>query len=137
MEIIQFSIGSSIWLCWGHFWSYTNSLAMVVDISLLLIPQGFNVSLKQDINKRLEQVEQQPYVNHLHIGSLREVVTHIDEHRRQDQHHRNIQRDYSLYFRILLKSCKVIFGEFSYRVSQIMHLRLLFSHYAASRAFGN
>ena len=42
--------------------------------------------MKHDLNKRNEQVEDEPDIHHLDVGGLGKVVTHIDEHRCQDQH---------------------------------------------------
>ena len=65
---------------------------MMVDLPwLFLCAESFNVSLQENVNKWLEQVEQEPDVDHLDIGRLREVVTHIDEHRCQDKHDGYIQ----------------------------------------------
>ena len=56
---------------------------MMVDLPwLFLCAESFNVSLQENVNKWLEQVEQEPDVNHLDIGGLGEVVTYVDEHRR-------------------------------------------------------
>ena len=60
---------------------------MMVDLPwLYFCAESFDVSLQENVNKWLEQVEQEPDVDHLDIGRLGEVVTHVDEHRRQDKH---------------------------------------------------
>ena len=65
---------------------------MMVDLPwLFLCAESFNVSLQENVNKWLEQVEPEPDVDHLDIGGLGEVVTHVDEHRRQDKHDGYIQ----------------------------------------------
>ena len=70
---------------------------MMVDLPwLFLCAESFNVSLQEDVNEWLEQVEQKPDVDHLDIGSLGEIVTYVDEHRCQDQHYRHIQGNNSL-----------------------------------------
>ena len=81
----------------SNLWSNADSLAMVIDLSwLFLRAQSFNISLEQNINKRFEQVEQQPDVDHLDVGCLGKVVTHVDEHCGQHKHHRHIEGDNSL-----------------------------------------
>ena len=54
---------------------------MVVDFSFFIIPQGVHVGMQQHNDEGQEQVEQQPHINHLHVGGLGQVVAHIDEHR--------------------------------------------------------
>ena len=44
----------------------------------------------------VEQVEQQPYINHLHVGGLRKIVAYVDEHGSQHQHGGQIHSDDSL-----------------------------------------
>ena len=69
----------------SNLWSNADSLAMMVDLSwLFLCAQSFNISLEQNINKRFEQVEQQPDVDHLDVGCLGEVVTHPGQIRTND-----------------------------------------------------
>ena len=92
MFIISLHFRISSCICRSH----ANSLAMVVDISLFCISQSFNVGLHDDVNKGLEQIEEEPDVNHLDIGCLGQVVAHIDKHCRQDKHHSHIHGDYSL-----------------------------------------
>ena len=53
---------------------------MVVDFPLLIIPQSVHVGMQQDNNEGQEQVEQQPYIYHLHVGGFGQVVAHVDEH---------------------------------------------------------
>ena len=59
---------------------------MMVYLPVLVLSEGVHVGVDQDYNEGVEQVKQQPHVNHLHVGGLGQIVTHIDEHRRQDQH---------------------------------------------------
>ena len=76
--------------------SHTDFLSMVVYFPLLSASQGLYVCLHDDVNKGLEQVEEEPDVDHLDIGSLGQIVADVDEHRCQDEHHCNIQGDDSL-----------------------------------------
>ena len=81
-------------------------LPMMVDlpplpISLVLCPEAVHVGVEQDQQKRHQQVEDQPDVNHLHVGSGGEVVAHADKHRRQHQHGRQIHRHNSFKEEIL------------------------------------
>ena len=78
--------------------SHTNRLAMVVYFPLLSISECLDICLHDDVNEWLEQVKEEPDVDHLDIGSLGEIVTDVDEHRCQDEHHCNIQEDDSLKF---------------------------------------
>ena len=52
----------------------------------LKIPQSVHVCVDQDLNKGKQEVEYEPHVNHLDIGSLGQVVGDIDEHCGQHQH---------------------------------------------------
>ena len=49
-------------------------------------PQAVHVGVEQDQHEGHHQVEDQPDVNHLYIGCVREVIAHADKHRRQHQH---------------------------------------------------
>ena len=55
--------------------------------------QGLNVGLKYDVNEWFEEVKDEPGVNHLDIGSLRQIVAYADKHRRQDEHYGDIEGD--------------------------------------------
>ena len=64
---------------------------MVVDSSFLpllvgISPEAVHVGVEQDQDEGHQQVEDQPDVNHLHVGCVREVVADADEHGRQHQH---------------------------------------------------
>ena len=80
-----------------------------------LIADGLHVGVQQDVHKRLEQIEHQPYVYHLHIGSGGEAVTYAEiffldwkniliflqyilpqEHGCEHKNHGDIQRHQSL-----------------------------------------
>ena len=54
---------------------------MVVDLPFFIISQCVHVGMEQDDDEGQEQVEQQPHINHLHVGGLGQVVAHVDEHR--------------------------------------------------------
>ena len=55
-------------------------------ITFLPLSLEMLIGVQQDYNEGVEQVEQEPHVNHLHVGGLGEVVTHVDQHGSQDQH---------------------------------------------------
>ena len=65
---------------------------MVVDLSFIVHLQTVHVGRHQDVVERLDQVEEQPDVDHLDVGGLRQVLADADEHRGEDQHHRHVQR---------------------------------------------
>ena len=67
---------------------------MVVYFSFLIIPQSIHVGVNEHHDEGIKQVEQQPHINHLHVGGLGKVVANVDEHRSENQHRRNIQRDH-------------------------------------------
>ena len=70
-----------------------DGFSMVIDFTLLIIPEGVHVCVEQHHDERVEQVEQQPGVHHLHVGGLGQAVTHIDEHRCKDQHRGQVHCD--------------------------------------------
>ena len=43
------------------------------------LPQGLDISLDDDVDERLEQVEDQPDVDHLDIRSRRQALRHAEE----------------------------------------------------------
>ena len=67
---------------------------MVVDLSLIVDLEAVHVGRHQDVVERLDQVEEQPDVDHLNVGGFGKVVADIDEHCCEDQHRRHIQRDH-------------------------------------------
>ena len=67
---------------------------MVVDLSFIVHLETVHVRRRQDVVEGLDQVEEQPDVDHLDVGGLGEVVANVDEHRSENQHRRNIQRDH-------------------------------------------
>ena len=66
---------------------------MVVDLSFIVHLETVHVGRHQDVVERLDQVEEQPDIDHLDVGSLRQVLADADEHRGEDQHHRHVQRN--------------------------------------------
>ena len=67
---------------------------MVVDLSFIVPPETVHVRRHEYVVEGLDQVEEQPDVDHLDVGGLGEVVADVDEHRSENQHRRNIQRDH-------------------------------------------
>ena len=65
---------------------------MVIDLSFIVNLEVIHVGRHQDVVEWLDQVEEQPDVDHLDIGGLGKVVADTDEHRSENQHHRDIQR---------------------------------------------
>ena len=78
-----------------------NRASMVVDLTIfvvpvvffcknetkkLKIPQSVHVCVDQDLNKGKQEVEYEPHVNHLNIGSFGQVVGDVDEHGGQHKH---------------------------------------------------
>ena len=68
---------------------------MVVDLSFIVHLETVHVGCHQDVVEWLDQVEEQPDVDHLYVGRLGKIVADADEHRSEDQHHSNIQRYHS------------------------------------------
>ena len=68
---------------------------MVVDLSFVVYLKTVHVRRHQDVVKWLDQIEEQPDVNHLYVSRLGKVVADTDEHRSEDQHHSDIQRYHS------------------------------------------
>ena len=69
---------------------------MVVDLLFIVHLEAVHVRRHQDVVERLDQVEEQPDVDHLDVGGLGQVVADVDEHGGQHQHHRHIQGYLSL-----------------------------------------
>ena len=69
---------------------------MVVDLSFIVPSETVHVSRHQDVIEWLDQVEEQPDVDHFDVGGLGKVVADIDEHRSENQHRRHIQRYHGL-----------------------------------------
>ena len=68
---------------------------MVVDPSFLVHLEAVHVGRHQDVVEGLDQVEEQPDVDHLDVGGFGQVVADIDEHCCENQHRRHIQRYHS------------------------------------------
>ena len=68
---------------------------MVVDLSFIVYLETVHVGRHQDVVERLDQVEEQPDVDHLDVSGLWKVVADIDEHCCEDQHRSHIQRYHS------------------------------------------
>ena len=66
--------------------------AVVVDLPFVVDLQEIHVGRHQDVVEGLDQVEQQPYVDHLDVSRLGKVVADIDEHGCEDQHRGDIDR---------------------------------------------
>ena len=65
---------------------------MMINLTFLVHFQKVDIGRHQDVVEGLDQVEQQPDVDHLDVGGLRQVLADADEHRGEDQHHRHVQR---------------------------------------------
>ena len=85
-------LNSLWWFLLNYFFlSDCDSFAMMVDSpSLPLLtgvsPQAVHVGVEQHQQEGHQKVEDQPDVDHLHIGSGGQVVADADEHCCQDQH---------------------------------------------------
>ena len=73
---------------------------MMVYFPVIIVPESVHVGVDEDNNEGVEQVEQQPHINHLHVGSLRKTVAYVDEHRSQHQHGSQVNSDNSLIKRV-------------------------------------
>ena len=67
---------------------------MVVDLSFVVHFETVHVGRPQDVIEWLDQVEEQPNVDHLDVGGLWKVVADVDEHCCENEHRRHIQRDH-------------------------------------------
>ena len=70
----------------------TSRGSMMVDLPLVVDLEVVHVRRHQDVVERLDQVEEQPDVDHLDIGGLWQVVADVDEHCGENQHRCHIQR---------------------------------------------
>ena len=52
--------------------------------------------MQENYDERKKEIEEEPDINHLHVGGGGEVVAHADEHGRQHQHAGEIHSNYSL-----------------------------------------
>ena len=65
---------------------------MVVDLPLVVDLEVVHVGGHQDVVEGLDQVEEQPDVDHLDVSRLGEIVADIDEHGREHKHRSDIDR---------------------------------------------
>ena len=65
---------------------------VVVDLPLVVDLEVVHVGRHQDVVERLDQVEEQPDVDHLDVSRLGEIVADIDEHGCEDQHRGDVDR---------------------------------------------
>ena len=72
----------------------TSRDSMMVDLPLVVDLEVVHVGRHEDVVERLDQVEEQPDIDHFDVGSLRQVLADADEHRCEDQHHGHVQRNY-------------------------------------------
>ena len=59
----------------------SDSSSVMVYFPVLVSPECVHVGVEQHHYEGLQQVEQEPGINHLHVGSLGQAVTHVDKHR--------------------------------------------------------
>ena len=69
---------------------------IILFILSIIISQSVHIGVQQDYDEGVEEVEQKPHVHHLHVRGLGEVITHVDEHSRQDQHGGEVYSYHSL-----------------------------------------
>ena len=74
------------------FVAHVASDPMVVDFPIIIHLEVIHVGRHQDVIEGLDQVEEQPDVDHLDVGGLGKVVADTDEHCSENQHHCDIQR---------------------------------------------
>ena len=76
----------------------TNSASdpVMVDLPLLVHLEVVHVGRHQDVVERLDQVEEQPDVDHLDVGGLGQVVADVDEHGGEHQHGGDVDGDHGL-----------------------------------------
>ena len=74
---------------------------MVVDLPLVVNLEIVHVGGHQDVVEGLDQVEQQPDVDHLDVSRLGKIVADIDEHGCEDQHCGHIEGNHRLKEKLL------------------------------------
>ena len=57
-----------------------NSLAVVIYFSVFIIPKSVHVGVDENDDEGKEQIKEEPYIHHLHVGGLRQVVANVDKH---------------------------------------------------------
>merc|ERR1712217_487050 len=80
---------------------------MMIDVPLLIISKSVHICMDEHHNEGIEQVKQQPHIHHLHVGGLRQVVAHIDEHSSQHQHGGQVHSDDSFKEKGFEKVCRI------------------------------
>ena len=65
---------------------------MVIDLPFIVNLEVIHVGRHQDVVEGLDQVEQQPDIDHLDVSRLGKIVADIDEHGCEDQHCGDIDR---------------------------------------------
>ena len=67
----------------------------------------YPVSVKQDLKERNSEVKDKPHVNHLDVGGVGQLAGYGDEHRGQDEHHCQVNRDGGFKEKIFEVVCSV------------------------------
>ena len=65
---------------------------MVIDLTLIVNLQIVHVGRREDVVEGLDEVEEQPDIDHLDVSRLGKIVADIDEHGCEDQHCGDIDR---------------------------------------------
>ena len=60
---------------------------MAIQALLMAIPNMISIRVEKDVNKRKQEIEYQPYLDHLHVRGLRESFNHCYEHAGEHQHY--------------------------------------------------
>ena len=76
--------------------AHTASYSMVIYFPFFVHLQIVHVGRREDVVEGLDEVEEQPDVDHLDVSGLWQTLAHTDEHGGQHQHHCNAQRDHCL-----------------------------------------
>ena len=77
----------------------------MVDLPLVVHLEVVHVGRHEDVVERLDQVEEQPDIDHLDVGSLRQVLADADEHRGEDQHAGEVDCDHGFKEKGFKKVC--------------------------------
>ena len=67
---------------------------MVVYFPVIIVAKVVNVCMKKNFHKREKKIEDKPDVHHFDVGGFWKIVWNIDEHRGQDKHTGEIDRDH-------------------------------------------
>ena len=76
--------------------AHTASDSMVIYFPFFVHLQIVHVGRREDVVEGLDEVEEQPDVDHLDVSGLGQTLTDTDEHGGQHQHHCHVQRDHCL-----------------------------------------